>query len=334
MSAEFMKDPIKRKMYCFICKTELNKNHNHYGSNSVCHSCRAFFMRSVKDAKFRNFQHELGKCVIDSKSRKSCRKCRFDACLKAGMIVSYVKHQNSEKSSASNNLNQELKQVKMLTNTLKIEEEHFLNNLHDTVKRTETRTTFDTYVKNIYLICPQVFNSKYVHTNKDIEVMSRLNKFINKQMVHTLGKTSNTDDINELFEHNYGRLRVFKYAILFSDEQIMLEYANELIEHAIKDNTVYEDAKNVFIQIVKSPKMSRSSYESFFNSPWANSAEIEIEHLKLYRVNLFFNDQTTQYFQNELDLVKKNLPTQRNICDFSTKFQQSKWKITQYFVAF
>ena len=115
--------------------------------------------------------------------------------------------------------------------------------------------------------------------------MSRLNKFIHKQMVHTLGKKINTDDINELFEHNYGRFRAFQYAILFSDEQVMIEYANELVEHASKNNTVHEDAKNAFIQIVKSEKMSGSSYESFFDSPWANSAEIEIEHLKLYKVN-------------------------------------------------
>ena len=271
--------------FCFICKTELNKNHNYYGSNSVCHSCRAFFMRSVKDAKFRNFHHELGTCVIDSKSRKSCKKCRFDACLKAGMIVAYVKHQNSEKNSVISNMNQEIKTVKILTNQLQIEEEHFLNNLHDAVKRTDTQTTFDIYVKNIYLICPQIFNSKHVHTNKDIEVMSRLNKFIHKKMVHTLGKKINTDDINELFEHNYGRFQAFQYAILFSDEQVMIEYANELVEHATKNKTVDEDAKNVFIQIVKSEKMSGSSYESFFDSPWANSAEIEIEHLKLYKVN-------------------------------------------------
>ena len=153
--------------FCFICKTELNyKNHNHYGSNSVCHSCRAFFMRSVKDAKFRNFHHELGKCVIDSKSRTSCKKCRFDACLKAGMIVAYVKHQNSEENSVISNMNQEIKTVKILTNQLQIEEEHFLNNLHEAVKCTDTQTTFDIYVKNICLICPQILNSKYVHTNK------------------------------------------------------------------------------------------------------------------------------------------------------------------------
>ena len=268
---------------CFICKTELNKNHNHYGSNSACHSCRAFFMRSVRSTKFRTFKHRE-ECVIDSKTRKSCKKCRFDACLQAGMKVSYVHHPNLEKSSTVSNLNQEIKQVKILTNELQIEEEQFLNNLYDTVKRTETQTTFDVYVKNIQLICPQLVNLKYVHTNKDIELMYRLNKFVHKQFVHSLGKQINSDDINELFEHNYGRFRAFQYAIWFNDELIRTNYANELLDHAIEDDTVHGDAKDIFIQVAKSEKMTRSSYVSFFDSPWANSAEIEIEHWKLHQV--------------------------------------------------
>ena len=115
--------------------------------------------------------------------------------------------------------------------------------------------------------------------------MSRLNKFIHKQTVHTLGKKINTDDINELFEHNYGRFRAFQYAIWFNDKLIRTTYANELLDHAIKDDTVHGDAKDIFIQIVKSDKViTRSSYASFFDSPWANSAETEIEHWKLHQV--------------------------------------------------
>ena len=242
-------------------------------------------MRSVRSKKFGTFEHRAEECVIDSKTRKSCKKCRFDACLQAGMKVSYVHHPNLEKSSTVSNLNQEIKQVKILTNELQIEEEQFLNNLYDTVKRTETQTTFDIYVKNIQLICPQLVNLKYVHTNKDIELMYRLNKFVHKQLVHTLGKQINSDDINELFEHNYGRFRAFQYAIWFNDELIRTKYANELLGHAIKDETVHGDAKDIFIQIVKSDKLiTRSSYVSFFDSPWANSAETEIEHWKLHQV--------------------------------------------------
>ena len=81
---------------CSICKkTELNKTHNHYGSDSACYSCRAFFMRSVRSKKFKNFQHREEECVIDSKTRKSCKKCRFDGCLKAGMKLSYVQNKPS-----------------------------------------------------------------------------------------------------------------------------------------------------------------------------------------------------------------------------------------------
>ena len=283
--------------FCFICKAELNKNHNHYGSNSACHSCRAFFMRSVRSKKFGTFQHRAEECVIDSKTRKSCKKCRFDACLQAGMKVSYVQHQNLEKSSTVSNLNQEIKLVKILSTELQIEEEQFLNNLCDTVKRTETQIIFDIYVKNIQLICPQLLNMKYVHTTKEIELFYRLDKFVHKQLVHTLGKQINSDDINELFEHNYGRFRAFQYAIWFNDELIRTNYANELLDHAIKDDTVHGDAKDIFIQMAKSEKMTRSSYVSFFDSPWANSAEIEIEHWKLHQVIItdFLLEAFTKY---------------------------------------
>ena len=153
-----------------------------------------------------------------------------------------------------------------------------------TVKRTETQTAFDIYVKNIQLIFPQLVNLKYVHTNKDIELMDRLDKFVHKQLVHTLGKQIDSDDINELFEHNYGRFRAFQYAIWFNDELIRTNYANDLHDHAIKDDTVHGDAKDIFVQIIKSDNITRSSYVSFFDSPWANSAEIEIEHWKLHQV--------------------------------------------------
>lgn len=81
---------------CRICKAVTTDNHNHYGSNSICHSCRAFFMRSVKSLKYKTFKHNGVECVIDSKTRKSCKRCRFDACLQAGMRVSFVSYQSGK----------------------------------------------------------------------------------------------------------------------------------------------------------------------------------------------------------------------------------------------
>ncbi len=59
----------------------------------VCMSCRAFFIRSIKDEAHKGFSCRAGSnpqspaCLINSKSRKSCRRCRFDQCLRVGMTI-------------------------------------------------------------------------------------------------------------------------------------------------------------------------------------------------------------------------------------------------------
>ena len=56
-------------------------------------------MRSVQSSNYRIFHHDgSGECVIDSKTRKSCKKCRFDKCLEAGMKVTFVQLEKSSKT--------------------------------------------------------------------------------------------------------------------------------------------------------------------------------------------------------------------------------------------
>ena len=55
-----------------------------------------------------------------------------------------------------------------MKNQLQIEEEQYLENLYDTARDNTTQLTYDLYVQNIQLICPQIINSKYVHTTKVI----------------------------------------------------------------------------------------------------------------------------------------------------------------------
>ena len=46
----------------------------------VCTSCRSFFRRSVQTGQFKSFQCKSRTgdvCAIDSKTRRSCKKCRF-----------------------------------------------------------------------------------------------------------------------------------------------------------------------------------------------------------------------------------------------------------------
>ena len=74
---------------CPICGCEASR-HIHYGGRG-CPSCRAFFRRSVQSNSYKSFKcGHTENCVIDSKSWKSCRFCRFQNCLKSGMKPSWV----------------------------------------------------------------------------------------------------------------------------------------------------------------------------------------------------------------------------------------------------
>ncbi len=80
-------------MSCKICEQAEATKHNHFGANGVCASCRAFFMRSVQNNLYDNFKCSSDKstiCVIESKARKSCKKCRFEKCLAVGMKIKFV----------------------------------------------------------------------------------------------------------------------------------------------------------------------------------------------------------------------------------------------------
>ncbi|CAG2176448.1 unnamed protein product, partial [Oppiella nova] len=57
----------------------------------TCVSCKAFFRRNaIKDVVC----YLEDKCVIEVKTRKLCKKCRFEKCLAAGMRKEFI--QNKE----------------------------------------------------------------------------------------------------------------------------------------------------------------------------------------------------------------------------------------------
>ena len=81
---------------CPICGREAGR-HSHYGGRG-CSSCRAFFRRSVQSNSYESFKCSINQnCVIDSKSWKSCRFCRFQKCLKSGMKPSWVLNEEERK---------------------------------------------------------------------------------------------------------------------------------------------------------------------------------------------------------------------------------------------
>jgi len=81
---------------CKVCGTM--KKTCFYLGIVACHSCRSFFRRSIlrgarepDDLPCRENLGNSSECLIDSKSWKSCMRCRFSRCLKAGLSAKRVK---------------------------------------------------------------------------------------------------------------------------------------------------------------------------------------------------------------------------------------------------
>ena len=86
------------KMNCNVCCENVGKVWNSYGGENICQSCRVFFFRSVQNSAHKTFEKEKceSRCVIQSKNRKSCKKCRFRKCISVGMKVMYVKKNQTQ----------------------------------------------------------------------------------------------------------------------------------------------------------------------------------------------------------------------------------------------
>ena len=77
------------KTCCLVCGSSAGK-HNYYGART-CISCRGFFRRSVQSQQYHLFVCSTdSSCNLESKSRKCCKKCRFEKCLNIGMRPSWV----------------------------------------------------------------------------------------------------------------------------------------------------------------------------------------------------------------------------------------------------
>ncbi len=73
---------------CTVCHTDTHSSNLNYGA-LTCLSCRAFFRRIIQQKLKQELRCRAttgsGKCVITPENRKKCNKCRYDACLRAGM---------------------------------------------------------------------------------------------------------------------------------------------------------------------------------------------------------------------------------------------------------
>ncbi|GMR54153.1 hypothetical protein PMAYCL1PPCAC_24348, partial [Pristionchus mayeri] len=90
---------------CVICGDKATGKH--YGALS-CDGCKGFFRRSVR--KKHNYSCRFGgSCIVDKHHRNTCRRCRYEMCIKRGMKTDAVQNerdtiqQTSDRSPPASN---------------------------------------------------------------------------------------------------------------------------------------------------------------------------------------------------------------------------------------
>ncbi|CAJ0584454.1 unnamed protein product, partial [Mesorhabditis spiculigera] len=71
---------------CAICGDKATGKH--YGAIS-CDGCKGFFRRTVR--KRHNYSCRFKRmCIVDKDHRNTCRRCRYDVCMRMGMKTEAV----------------------------------------------------------------------------------------------------------------------------------------------------------------------------------------------------------------------------------------------------
>ncbi|CAI5454820.1 unnamed protein product [Caenorhabditis angaria] len=73
---------------CGICGDKASGLH--YGIHT-CEGCKGFFKRTVQNKRVYECVVRAGHCVIDKKHRNRCQYCRFQKCLRQGMVLEAVR---------------------------------------------------------------------------------------------------------------------------------------------------------------------------------------------------------------------------------------------------
>lgn len=279
-------------MKCKICENENATQYNHYGSVQVCQSCRMFFTRSVKNSMFKIFKHNFKTgCIIDSKNRKSCKKCRFDKCLDEGMKVSFV---IGQKPCPKKEL--------LFENLLTMDEEYHLKNLYRLVFDAASECTYQIMESDIslaYLILEGI-PTKQRLTDENLCLIDRIDRLSSLKMYQALGNENQLQDIiHTLADFNYGRIVTFFYFAFFGGRN-ETDQLKGFIRYG-RQSRKASDNVNIIVDLaeksLKRDNLVLYEYEAFYDSPWAADLSTEEEHKSIFMVSIIkaYPDFTTTF---------------------------------------
>ena len=281
---------------CRICKKPNASKYNHYGANYVCSSCRAFFMRAITCDLYKTFAHNANnatgkQCIIESIGRKSCKKCRFDKCLEAGMNIKYVNKQNCAKPSKTNC------DVIAVQPTNYFVEKEALEKVFDMHWASSYQITFDCYGKSPKIFVDHVCQTQTcVSTDEFLKFAEYLDSFCIRNLANLLAHHSEIEeDIKFLLKVNSARVSNFYFALMFLDDwtdpEEFIEYGRQNRDKSVTIN----EMMNLYDTYGKKTRI-QFQYKTYFSSPWAEHSGIEEEHKRIY--------ESLQYWY--LKLIKLN----------------------------
>ena len=203
-------------MDCKVCKSPKATNHNYYGASSVCQSCRGFLMRSVQSELYKVFcQVHAKSCEINSKNRKSCKKCRFEKCLQVGMKTSYVK--SIEERCRKILLSQNVEKTKMTDYFI---ESAALKDMSEKNTNYNSKIVFEFYGNNRHELFLKHFctcHKTYIASDQDLNEWYRVDLYFFEKMVYFQTELDGVqEDSTVLLNHNFARLKTLLYMLIFS----------------------------------------------------------------------------------------------------------------------
>ena len=269
-------------MDCRVCQRPNASKYNHYGANFICGSCKGFFMRACQSDLYKTFIH-AHQCRIDSRTRLSCKKCRFDKCLMVGMKKSYVKSLE-EKCKKILVQCQSLKPVPITIQTFgeKVE----LERIYDLSKEKSLGILFEMYCKNpnafVSQICGQTLNG--INTDEFLTFMDFMDVAMLKHYCKLLTDHDGvSEDLEILFRTNFVRISSFYNILCFIDNWSELQ---DFVEYGQKNRkNSYDINQIMLVHDLFGSEDVKLNYDVFFPSPWAVNADVEVEHRRLFHVS-------------------------------------------------
>jgi len=250
-------------------------------------------MRSVKNSMFEKFKHTTldGQCVIDSKTRQSCKKCRYEKCLQAGMRNAFVQKQAGS-----------IAKERCLTNVFLKDEEMFLNKLYDDSTSVTIENTLELYIQNLQLAHEHFTKPATEWTCEDLATCNEIDKYLTKKMALCLGQGLSVKEISILYDCNFERMQQFYLALWFYDlngDHRNSEFS-EYLEFAEKWERRNEDKAVVLINLMKQCNIKEATYDAMFVSPWASHYDVEDEHRNLCQ-RIFDWIHASRKYSNKID---------------------------------